>query len=620
MPLNILNIEEAFAKGIAAHTSGRYAEAEQFYRQVLQFSPNHGGATQNMGVLAFQVGRNDMAVPILKRAIELLPENAALYCNLGDCYAALRQGDDAIACYEKAISIDPEMSTVYNNLGIVYSRLGRVEDAIKMWDKAILLADTPSHGSRVVVGIGGGGGGPNTGEGRILAAAAYNNLGNAHLQQLELELALDCHRRACELNPDYANARSNMLRDMNHIPGIAPEVFLAEHRKWWDIHSVGIVPFTHTNSPDPNRKLRIGWISSDFREHSVTHFLLAIFENFDRAQFEFACYAGVNRPDEFTQRLAACTVLWRNSLGVQDPELAKQIQSDGVDILFDLSGHTSDHRLRVFAFKPAPVQATYLGYPFTSGATVIDWRLADPIADPVGMTDSHYSERLMRLPTTMWCYTPPVNIPCEELPPVVRDPSRPFTFGSFNNCSKMSAVTFRLWSEVLNAVPGSRMVVKASAMADRRTRERIIKGFTDHGVAAERILTYPQQINLADHFAYYGNVDLALDTFPYNGTTTTCEALWMNVPVVALAGKMHIERVGASLLTNAGLPQLVGETEEDFVRIAATLAKDVAALTALRKGLRAKFQASAVMNGPAMARDFGDGMRSMWKQWCATKG
>jgi predicted O-linked N-acetylglucosamine transferase (SPINDLY family) len=218
----------------------------------------------------------------------------------------------------------------------------------------------------------------------------------------------------------------------------------------------------------------------------------------------------------------------------------------------------------------------------------------------------------------MWCYRPPVNISTEALPPVVRDPSRPFTFGSFNNSSKMSAATFRLWANVLKAVPNSRLLIKASAMNDEGTREIVLTRFEKLGVPRNRIISVPQQYDLAEHFGYYANVDLALDTVPYNGTTTTCEALWMNVPVLVLAGNMHIARVGASLLTNAGLPQLVAQTEDEFVQIAAKYANDVPALTDMRKGLRERFSKSPLMDGPAFAKDFAAAVRGVWQEWCAT--
>jgi protein O-GlcNAc transferase len=617
MGLNIMNKEDLFAKAIAAHTASRYADAERLYKQVIQMDPKYAGAYQNLGVLAFQVGRNDAAIPLLRQAISLSPNNAAMYCNLGDAYTAMRQGDDALACYKKAVELDPDMATTHNNLGIVYSRLGRVEDAIKSWKKAIELSNRPLGNSRVLIGTGGSGVNPES-ERKSLAAAAYNNLGNAYLQQIELDKALECHRIACEMNISYANARSNMLRDYTHIPNLDPAMLLAEHRKWWEIHGKDVKPMPHTNSREPDRKLRIGFVSPDFREHSVTHFLLPLFENIDKSQFEFVCYAGVNRPDEFTQMLARHAPLFRNALGAQDDELAKLAQDDKIDILFDLSGHTSDHRLRVFCYKPAPVQATFLGYPMTTGApqAIIDYRLADPIADPPGLTDSHYSEKLWRLPKTMWCYRPPVNIPAEEVPPCVRDPKQPFTFGSFNNCSKMSELTFRMWAKVLHATPGSRLLLKASAMADDNTKQIILSRFAKQDIPAERIAMVPQLVDLAKHFAYYGNIDLALDTYTYNGTTTTCEAMWMNVPVVTMVGDMHISRVGASLLTNMGLPQLVTHTEEEFVKVASGYAHNRDALVALRKGLRARLQNSPVMDGKAFAADFGAALRGMWKQWC----
>ena len=356
-------------------------------------------------------------------------------------------------------------------------------------------------------------------ESKLLSAAAHNNLGNAYLQEIEVEMAVECHAKACELNPHYANAHSNLLRDYTHLPPTNRQELLALHRKWWTMHTATVKPLTHTNSPDPDRKLRIGFISPDLREHSVTHFLLPIFENIDPAHFELVCYSGVMRPDEFTQMLAKRSILWRNSLSAQDDALAKMIQDDKVDILFDLSGHTSDHRLRVFAFKPAPVQVTYLGYPMTTGGDCIDYRITDPISDPPGMTDSDYAEKLFRLPHTTWCYRPPVNIPCEEVAPSVRNPTLPFTFGSFNNCSKISDMNFRMWAGVLKAVPNSRILLKASAMADNNTRKRIHANFEKYGVPADRVVLVPQQLDLASHFAYYGNIDLGLDTYTYNGTT-----------------------------------------------------------------------------------------------------
>lgn len=618
MALNILNKEDIFGRAINFHTLANYAEAEKLYRQVLAMDPNHAGACQNLGVLAFQVGRNDAAIPLLKKAIELAPNNASMYCNLGDAYTALRQGDDALASYKKAVEIDPNMPTTYNNLGIVYSRLGRVEDAINSWKKAIELSARPMGGARVLIGHGGGSK-TAADEARNLAAASYNNLGNAYLQQIELDMALECHTKACEMSPEYANARSNKLRDYTHLPNIPNELLLKEHRMWWELHTSNIKRLPHTNDPNPERKLRIGWISADFREHSVTHFLLPLFQNFDRNQFEFCCYAGVTRPDDFTRMLAQCAPVFRQTLGVSDIDLARIIQSDKIDILFDLSGHTSDHRLAVMAYTPAPVQCAYLGYPMTTGAPsdIIDWHLTDAICDPPGESDAHYTEKVFRLPTTNWCYRPPVDIPCQEIPPVVRNPGTPFTFGSFNNCSKMSKLTFELWASVLKAVPGSRLLLKASAMADKQTKQIIHDRFAAQGIPAERIVLMPQQIDLAKHFEYYSNIDLGLDTFTYNGTTTTCEALWMNVPVLTLEGTTHIARVGASLLTNAGFPQLVSTTAEEFVAHAVKYANDHAALVELRRGLRQKFRTSPVMDGKKFAAEFGASLRTMWRQWCA---
>jgi predicted O-linked N-acetylglucosamine transferase (SPINDLY family) len=612
MALNIVNTADAFAQATAAHLAGRLADAERGYQRVLQADPQHAGAMLNYGVLAFQAGRPDVALPLLQRAADLAPGNAAVPCTMGDVYAAAGRMDEAIAAYERALALTPDLAVAYNNLGTAYSRLGQVSRAIAAWEKALALADRPTGGTAAVTT--GRDGGVAAGGAAALTVAALNNLGTACLQALDADKAVAAHRRALALAPAAAAAHTNLLRDLNYLPDLPPDRALAEHRAWWTQHAAGIQPLPAARPADPDRRLRVGFVSADFREHSVAHFLLPLFDHLDRTQFDLAAYAAVARPDEFTAAFQKQAAVWRSTLGVPDDALARTIQADGVDVLIDLSGHTADGRLRVFAYKPAPVQISYLGYPMTTGGAAVGYRIGDDVADPPGLTESHYAERLARLPGPMWCYRPPVDVPAQELAPSRR--GRPFTFGSFNDTAKLSPRTLDLWARVLAAVPESRLLLKAGALADDGVRGRVLQELSARGVPPDRVSLLARRSALADHFAAYHDVDLALDTFPYTGTTTTCEALWMNVPVLTRAGHTHITRVGASLLTHAGLPELVALSDDAFVRTAADLARSPEKLAALRHDLRGRLRASPVMNERDFARRFGALLRTLWKDWC----
>jgi predicted O-linked N-acetylglucosamine transferase (SPINDLY family) len=364
---------------------------------------------------------------------------------------------------------------------------------------------------------------------------------------------------------------------------------------------------------DPERKLRIGYVSPDLCAHVVSRFIAPVLARHDRDAFEVYCYAEVAAPDEITTMLRGYANGWRDTVGEPDEHLAEAIRQDGIDILVDLAGHSASNRLLVFARKPAPVQITYLGYAATTGMTAMDYRLTDALADPPGMTEQFHSERLIRLPKCAWCYNKLADGPgVSELP---ASKAGHVTFCSFNNFAKVNEPLLRLWGRILQSVPGSRLLIKANALDSPSTQQRVRDWASGAGIDQNR-LDLCGWLSLAEHYARYGQVDIALDTFPYHGTTMTCEALWMGVPVVTLAGGSHLSRVGVSLLTNVGLPELVAESADDYVRIAADLGGDLSRLRGMRATLRKRMEDSPLLDAAGFTKNLEAAYRQAWRQWC----
>ncbi|HVX84121.1 MAG TPA: tetratricopeptide repeat protein [Phycisphaerae bacterium] len=616
MALNIVNEEDTFQAGIVAQRTGKLAEAQQHYQQVLRMNPRRAAAYQNLGILAFQVGRFEDSIKLLEKARELGLETPGLFCGMGDAYAVTNRWEEALAWYQKAMDADPQAAGAYNNAGAVLLKLGRVGEAVAAWEEVVALAQKSEAREPE--------GSPRAAAFRRFAAAAYNNLGEAYLQRGSLDLARENHQRALDSCPTFAPAHSNLLRDTLYAPDIDDLDVIASHDAWWDQHTAGIVPVSPQRDRSPDRKLRVGFVSGNFYEHALFHFLLPLFERHDREQLEFIGYSNVRQPDEWTLKLIAhCEGGWRNIVGLADESAARMIDDDRVDILIDLSGHTADHRLALFAHRPAPIQATWLGYPLTLGGP-IDYRLADPFADDAD-AQSQYAERLVRLPRTGWCYRPPqamADVDVPVTPPVLRGKpgERPFTFGAFAGCPRISDEAVRLWAGALNAVPHSRLFLKARPMDDRETRRAFRARFAAHGIDAERLTFLVRQPALKDHLIWYRKIDVMLDTMPFSGLANTCDALWLGVPVISFAGRTARMRTGASLLTQLGLEKLVAHSETGFVHRAAQLAKDLPLLEKLRAALRRRMEKSPLRDEAAFAGDFATALRGMWRAWCADGG
>ena len=435
------------------------------------------------------------------------------------------------------------------------------------------------------------------------SAESWSNLGASLLESGRTNDGLDALERAGALDPDSCVVASNRLFYAVCSPARSPDELLALHRDWGE--RVGRrLGECAPNGPAPRsvalRPLRVGYVSGDFREHPVATFFAPVLEAHDRASFHVTCYVAAASRDETTQRLRRCADAWRDISVLSDADAAALVRRDEIDILVDLSGHTARGRLGIFVRKPAPIQLSYLGYPCTTGLRTIDYRITDALADPPGQTERWHVERLLRPFASFLCYRPPRGCPAVAAQPSTA--SGHVTFGSFNHIRKLNGPTVRAWSRVLLASPGSRIALKCSSLDDPACAARIVDGFHAHGVAADRIEVLAFERTAAGHLASYARVDIALDTFPYNGTTTICEALWMGVPVVSRAGDDHRSRVGLSILTNAGLADLVASSEDEFVRIACGLAAAVERRAALRSDLRARLEGSPLTDAGGFTR------------------
>jgi protein O-GlcNAc transferase len=580
--------------GIALSQTGEPEEAIEAFCAALKFRPDHPDAKLNLvaaleqtGEELRQSGQLVEALQVFQKALELAPNRAETHNFLGVARASLGQNQAAIDAFEKSIALNPNYADPHNNLGLCYQARSQTQNAIEQYKTAIRLR-------------------PNF-------PGAYTNLGNLLKECDELDQAIEAYREALKLKPDLVPAHDNLLFSLQAHPDYDASRIYREHQEWNRFHAAGLAAEIqpHQNNRDPSRRLKIGYVSPDFREHSVAFFLLGLFANHDPAEVEIYCYADVAREDGMTQRLRAASHHWRSLIGESDAEAAEIIRRDGIDILVDLAGHTGDNRLLAFARKPAPVQVTYCGYPGTTGLTTIDWRLTDAHADPLGAADQFYSEKLFRLPRSFLCFTPP---PTNPSPASARSP---VTFGSFNYLPKINPAVVALWSEILRAVPGSRLLLKSHGLSDDFSRKRMLDRFAAHGIEPDRLILHGKIPSLTDHLRLYDQVDIALDPFPYNGTTTTCEALWMGAPVVTLAGSTHAGRVGVSLLSNVGLPELIAQDRNHYMQIARQLAADPDRLTKLRSNLRQRVAESPLTNAKGFAQDVEAAFRQMWRQWCS---
>lgn len=453
---------------------------------------------------------------------------------------------------------------------------------------------------------------------RAAAANAFNpvraqiDAANVLVDLWRLDEAIEAYRQAVAMEPQSTRILSGLLFFSHLASSPLDRAALFElHRDYGKrVLALAREPMHQTVPRDPRkRRLRIGYVSPNFSRHSVGYFIEPVIAHHDREAVEVFCYYTERAADETTHRIAAHATVWRQVHEEDDETLARLICADGIDILVDLSGHTAGNRLGVFARKPAPVQMTWLGYADTTGMAAIDYRITDAMSDPVPHAESFHTERLLRLNDVFLCYRP-----AEEAPPVTARSEGAVVFGSFNALEKVNEQTISVWARILEAIPDARLLVKAKLLQFRDTERRFRQALERHGIAPERLALHAWSPDRSHHLGLYGEVDIALDTFPYNGTTTTCEALWMGVPVITLPGDRHMARVGATLLNAAGLPELIAPHAEGYVAAAVALARDSARRRVLRAGMRERLEASVLLDHGRFVRDLESALRRVWDE------
>lgn len=612
-------------KALALVHARQLPEAKQLYEQICRTDPTDSNAWRMLGAVNGMLNLHQEAAGCLQKSISLNPTNAESYYNYGIALRSLEQPDTAEAAFRQAVRIKPDYADALECLAHALLSRGELDEAARIWRQALRLrpnnAEWWSNLGTILQT-----------QGFLEEAISYyrkalqlkpggniglDNLGSALTAQGKAEEAWAAYRDGIAKRPADARLRSNLLMTLNYLPDVNPQLVLEEHRAWGRIQEAAIPPprsFPNTRNPD--RRLRIGYVSPDFREHSVVNFFEPLLVAHDRKAFEVICYSDTPRTDATTVRLRSVADGWRDTLKLDHDRVSQLVRADSVDILVDLAGHTANNRLPVFAQKPSPVQVTYLGYPNTTGLSTMDYRLTDALADPEG-EEAFYTERLVRLPGCFLCYLPPAHAPAVTSLPV--DGAGFITFGSFNNLAKINIQVIELWSDIMRDVPNARLLVKNHSLTDQNVRENYYGMFGKQGVSRDRLDLIGHTTSREAHLALYGRVDIALDTFPYNGATTTCEALWMGVPVITLSGKHHAGRVGLSLLTALKLDELVAHFPADYVARASALANDRQKLAHMRTTLRERTRASPLCDMQKFAHEVETTYRDMWRSWCDEK-
>lgn len=604
--------------------SGEFAAAEDCYRIVTEECPDNAPAWNNLGILQVDMRRYEEARVSLERAIELDPHSAEAHNNLGNALRELGRHDESLACFERALLIRPDYAQALNNAGVALSERGQYVEAAQRFRRAI---DSDPEFIEALLNLGASlryceelteaiscfdralGLEPENKKG-------HNYRGLTLLEVGRVEEGLAALRRALQLDPAYTRARSNYLFGLNYDPKLTGPQMLAEHLAF-DEQYRATPSRSFANVRDPERRLRVAYVSPDFKRHSCAFFIEPLLAAHDQRTVEVVCYCDVHLSDAVTERIKRNVPHWRDTSKMLDHEFIQTVLDDRIDIIVELAGHTGNNRLSALAARLAPIQISWLGYPCTTGLSAIGYRITDALADPVGMTDGHYSETLIRLPRTFLCYRPPDEAPATG--PLPSLSGGPFTFGSFNNLPKVNDAVVAAWAEILRRVPDSRLLLKSRALGLEEPADRVRRSLVERGIDSGRIEFVGWQRDPADHLRLYGRIDLGLDPFPYNGTTTTCEAMWMGVPVLTVAGQRHAARVGVSLLSQLGLKQLITGTTEEYIARAVEIATNREDLAALRETLRARMAASPLCDAEAFARDMEAAYRAVWRDWCADR-
>ncbi|MSP49091.1 MAG: tetratricopeptide repeat protein [Alphaproteobacteria bacterium] len=573
--------------GLALVHAGAFARAAPFLVRALVLDPSFAEAINHFALVLLRTGQQISALRVLLRALAVRADFVEAHANCGGALFDLAEWKQAVGCFDRALAFRPDYADAHANRANALQLLGALDEARPGYRRSLVL--------------------------RPDLVEAHSNLASLDQAEGDLVAAIRRFRRALGLRP-VPWLHSNLLFCLSYDGRVSEEAFFAEFRRWEAAYARPIYSSAPpaTVDPSPERRLRIGWISADFREHPVARNIIGVLEHRDRSRFESVLYASLRSVDPVTERFRAVADAWRDVLGVPDADVARQIRSDRIDILIVLAGHTGHNRLGVAAHRPAPVQASFHDLA-TSGLTVMDAWITDPVLHPE-TTRERFTEKLVRLPC-FYLHEPPADVPEPGPPPVLH--TGHITFGSCNNTSKHTPEVFTLWAEVMAAVPGSKLLLKyLNRYSSAGLRRRVGQAFADRGIDPSRLIFVAGELGRREQLALLGRVDIALDPFPFNGSTTTFEALWMGVPVVSLAGERFLGRVGASVLHQVGLDELVTADAAGYVACAAALASDHVRLARLRADLRARVAASPLCDAPGYTRSFEAALRRLWIDRC----
>jgi predicted O-linked N-acetylglucosamine transferase (SPINDLY family) len=596
----------------ALRGQGRLTEALDQWQEAVRIRPDFAEAHNNLGNTLLELGKAEEAATSYHEALRRTPNLVEAHHGLGNALERLDKLDEAIDCYQQALRLNPNLAESCNNLANTLSRQHRIEEAIVCYRQALRLK--PDY------------------------VEAHYNFGNALAKQGSPEQALASFREALRLLPNLAKAQSNVLFCLNYVPDGDPDYVFAEHRCWGQMQeeaanraATARDQFDAVTSRDPDRRLRIGYISPDLRDHALRRYIEPVLAHHDSARVEVYCYAEVAKPDAVTARLQKLVKEWHFTCGLTDAHIAQGIRNEGIDILVDLAGHTCDNRLGVLALKPAPVQATWLGYMNTTGLSAVDYRLTDDVLDPrvsgvrgqgsepntltpdpTPLTPTHDTEELLRLPNGFCCFAAPADAPAVTLLPAIHKGH--FTFGSLHGLLKLNTRVFELWAKVLNAVPASRLLMfheQLSATAQDRIRRQLVSLGVENGR-----LDLRQGSCAPGYLGIYEEIDIGLDAFPCTGGVTTCESLWMGVPVLSLCGVRPAGRNSAALLARVGLRDWAVQTQDEYVAFAKRSANDLEALAVLRAQLRDRMM-NTLCDAARFTRELEDAYRWIWRHWAS---
>lgn len=562
--------------------AGQFAVVEARTAALLERYPDEAGLWKLFAISLQMLGKNGLAA--FQQAATLSPGDAGAHMNLGNALQDAGRLDEAVRSYQRALAIKPTFAMAYNNLGLCFHALGQPISAIENYRKALLL--DPKF------------------------AEAYNNLGFVQIDLGQLGDAQGNFRHALEIDPDNFEASSNLLLSLNYSANLNPQDYLSIALRFGKIAAQNATPrYTAWGCETQPRRLRVGIVSGDLGHHPVGYFTENLLARLDPAQIELIAYPTQPNEDDLTARIKPYFSAWKPVFALSDQAAAQLIHADGVHVLLDLSGHTAKNRLPMFAWKPAPVQVSWLGLPTTTGIAEMDYVLGDPVATPPEDA-GHFSEQIWRLPETYICLSrPDAALAVRALPAL----SNGFiTFGSLNNLAKVNDATVSLWARILASVPHSRLLLKAHQLRDPMAVTTTLQCFAAQGIEAERLILVQPTSQRSDHLASYHRVDIGLDPFPYPGVTTSAEALWMGVPVLCMQGDRFLSRTAASIAHNAGLPDWIATSEDDYVAKAIQFSRDVPRLAALRAALREQVRVSPLFDAPRFTKHF---EQALWKMW-----